>query len=171
MISDNNTAKPPASVNGYQGPTIPDLRKDQDLSAFVRSEVQRMISTQLPSLQKSVANTQQQDQHLLQQQQADVQQQLADFRAQQKKQMDEFVSCQEQQFLALQQQLGAPPTTRLHAAPAPAFNTIRSAPAPAPVTSGQSDHPFGKFWLVNGTKIGLVQSTSYAGICKVAMLV
>ena len=53
----SNPAK--STLDGYEGPTNPDLRKDQDLSAIVRTEVQRMIATQLPSFQKSLANTDQ----------------------------------------------------------------------------------------------------------------
>ena len=129
LISNNNSAQTSeASLPSYTGPTIPELRKDADLSALVRSEVQRLISSQLPALQKNVTITDQQ-QH--QQVQASNQQQLAEFRAQQKQQMDQFAANQEQQFMALQQQLGVPVNKQ----------TVTPPSRPAPYVPAQSDHP------------------------------
>ena len=131
----SNPAKP--TLDGYEGPTIPDLRKDQDLSEIVRTEVQRMIATQLPSLQKSLANTDQDYSYQQAKQQAVNQQQLADFRAEQKKQMEAFAANQEQQFLALQQQLGAPGQVGRPQKPA----VVPARPAYVHPAATQSDHP------------------------------
>ena len=133
LISDNSaTPQSTPSITGYTGPTIPDLRKDLDLSAIVRAEVQKLIATQLPSLQKSVANQHEQQTYQQQQQlQASNVQQLEDFRAQQKRQMEQFAATQEEQFMSLQQKLGvsasgqhAPPPCR-----------------PTNFVPAQSDHP------------------------------
>ena len=110
LISKNQTpSNPVPSMDNYNGPTIPELRKDQDLSELVRAEVQRIITTQLPSLQKNVANYQPVQSDSVQlTNQARVHQQLAEFRAQQKKEMEDFAKKKEQQFLALQDQLQVP---------------------------------------------------------------
>ena len=147
----NNIAKP--SVGGYVGPSIPDLRKDKDLASLVRSEVQQMIATQLPSLQKHVENaiyenvtdiqqqTSQASAQLQQQQpyqasaqqqqqsyQASSQQQLAEFQAQQKQQMDQFLANQQQQLQALQNQLGG--------------SVARQPRDPVPIRPGVTAHDY-----------------------------
>ena len=137
LISNNSPSDMPApSMTGYTGPTIPDLRKDVDLADLVRSEVQRMITTQLPSLQKVVASSQPGE--ALQNNHLRVQQQLADFQAQQKLEMEQFAKRQEEQFLDLQQQLHG--TVGRPAARPPLSVSARPAAA-ATYPSTISDHP------------------------------
>ena len=164
LISANNqNTNTTSSIGGYGGPTIPDLRQDRDLAALVRSEVQQMIATQLPSLQKCVDNvsgTQQRQpstqhqpyQASVQQQQqihqASANQKLADFQAQQKQQMDQFVANQDLQMQALQHQLGGgvnlQPRVPVTARPAaftqdyeadhhPAYNALQGAGSNSPL--------------------------------------
>ena len=101
IISNSSSDNISPSIAGYTGSTIPELRKDKDLAALVRNEVQRLIADQIPALQKNVVNS---DEH--QPRQPSTHQQLADFQAQQKQQMEQFVVDQEKQFQDLQQQLG-----------------------------------------------------------------
>ena len=135
IASNTPAAKAAPNLDGYTGPTIPELRKDQDLAAIVRTELQRIIASDVPSLQKSV-QTSVQEQSFIQQKQVSNQQKLAEFRDQQKQQMDQFLANQEQQFQALQQQLGVSslPSNAPHV-PAPATHRhVRP-------TQHVSDHP------------------------------
>ena len=112
IASNQQKDNPSPQVPNYTGPTLPAMRKDQDLTDLVRSELSRLLSI-TPSLQKAPdANTssnitkQPSLQESILAQQASARKQLLQFQESQQQQLEKFAADQKKQLEALQAQLG-----------------------------------------------------------------